>query len=232
MNKILRFGLWVIVLNLFVGVSEAGAQADVIGTVLRRMDNHNKSIVSLKADLTMTKYDSVLQLTDPPMIGSTKYLPKSKITRNKFYARIDWTKPVVEQVSVIGDEYKLYRPRIPQVIAGSTRSAKGGSKAGSVLGFMTMSREELRANYSVVYLGEESVGVDVMWHLQLTPKIAGGYKTAELWIDSDGMPRKVKITERNNDTTTLLLTNIEKNITIDTKIFELNYPKSLKPIPG
>ena len=210
-------------------VSEAGAQ-NILGEILRRMDSHSKGISSLQADLAMTKYDSVLELTDRPMIGSTKYLPKSKITNNRLYARIDWKTPIEEYISVIGDDVTLYRPRLPQVAVGKAKNGKGGSKAGSILGLVTMSREEIKKNYTVAYLGEEKVGPDLTWRLHLTPRANAAYKFAELWVDGDGMPRQVRITEKNADTTTLLLTNIKKNTWIDKNIFEIKYPSSLKPV--
>ena len=233
MNKIIRYSLLAILLGVVgsvLSVPEAKAQ-DVINEILRRMDAHNKKIQSLKADLTMAKFDAGLQQPDKPKIGSTKYLPKSKLTNKMIYARVDWTKPVEEQLSVIGDNFTTYEPRLQRVMKGSKSSkGQGGSKVGSVLSFMTMSRAELKANYTVIYIGEEQIiGGTNTWHLQLTPIGAASYKSADLWVDKDGMPRQSKVTEQNNDTTTLLLTNIEKNIKIDPKIFELTYPKSIKP---
>ena len=70
------------------------------------------------------------------------------------------------------------------------------------------------------------------WHILLIPKTATSYKSAELWVDSDGMPRQAKINENNGDTTTILLTNIKKNVTLDTSVFRLSYPKGTKEIKG
>jgi outer membrane lipoprotein-sorting protein len=162
-----------------------------------------------------------------------KYLPKARITNNTIYARIDWKKPVEEQMSVIGDNYTLYRVRLSQVVKGSVKTGKGGTKAGSVLGLLTMSREEMKANYTYVYFGEETMPDGrVTGRVQLTPKNAASFQIADLWIDGDGMPRQVQITEKNKDTTKLLLTNIQKNIKIDPKVFEIKPPAGTKTIPG
>ena len=53
---------------------------------------------------------------------------------------------------------------------------------------------------------------------------------AELWVDGNGMPRQAKIIEQNNDTTAILLTNIQKNVTLKGEIFKLKYPSSVKKI--
>mgnify|MGYP001795458770 FL=1 len=64
------------------------------------------------------------------------------------------------------------------------------------------------------------------------PKGKVNYKSAELWVDPDGMPRQAKIIEANNDTTTVLLANILKNPTLNGGIFKLPYPKNVTKIKG
>jgi outer membrane lipoprotein-sorting protein len=215
----------------FVSALAVDAKAqNVLGEILRRMDVYNKSLQSLKADVMMVKYNPQLNVSDTST-GTTSYLPKSKATGNKIYVRIDWVKPVQEQVSVIGDDYELYRPTLNQVIVGKTGNAKNNASAGGALGFMNMSKEQLKANYDVVYLGEEQIsGGSQTWHLQLTPKSQTSYKLAELWVDGDGVPRQARITERNNDTTTVLLSNVRRNDNIKGAIFKLQYPGSVKKI--
>jgi len=187
------------------------------------MDANNKALQSLRADVTMVKMN--VQLGEPDTsIGNTSYLPKT--ASRSMYARINWTKPVEEQIAVIGDSYELWRPRLNQVIQGKTNSAQGNAKAGGALAFMTMSKEQLKANYDVAYLGEETIsGGTTTWHLQLTPKTKTTYKGAELWVDKDGMPRQAKVTEQNDDTTTVFLANIKKNETIKGDDFRLPYDK-------
>jgi outer membrane lipoprotein-sorting protein len=98
---------------------------------------------------------------------------------------------------------------------------------------MNMSKEQLKTNYDVIYVGEEQIsGGAKTWHIQLTPKAATSYKLADLWIDGDGVPRQAKITEKNNDTTTVLLSNIVRNETINASIFKLKYPNSVKKVNG
>jgi outer membrane lipoprotein-sorting protein len=48
-----------------------------------------------------------------------------------------------------------------------------------------------------------------------------------MWIDSDGMPRQVKVTEQNGDTTTVLFSNVERNIVLKSEIFKLSYPSTV-----
>ncbi len=208
-------------------VTEAKGQ-NILGEILRRMDLYNKTLQSLQADVTMVKFNPQLNVSDVSQ-GSTSYLPKSG--KRVMYVRIDWTKPVEEQISLIGDDYELYRPRLGQVIQGKSSKAKNSASVGGALGFMNMSKAQLNANYDVSYIGQEQISGGVTtWHLQLNPKTATSYKTAELWVDGDGMPRQAKIAEQNNDTTTVLLTNIRKNVTLKGEIFKLKYPGTVKKI--
>lgn len=218
--------LFVGMLVVGIGSVQSAFAQGPLGEILKRMDDHNKAITSVQADVTMVKLN--VQLNEPDTyIGSTSYLPNAK---GKRYMRLDWTKPRVEQVSVIGDDYRLYKPSINQVYIGKVNKAKSSAGAGNALGFMSMNREQLRANYNVVYLGTENAGGVSTWHLQLTPKIATNYKSAELWVDTNGMPVQAKVFEQNNDTTTVTLQNIRKNVQISASIFVLNIPKGAKEI--
>lgn len=230
MIRVLRYALFAVGFSLFFStfsVADASAQ-NVLGEILRRMDGYNRSLQSLKADVTMVKHNPQLGVSDTTT-GKTSYLPKTP--KRVMYVRIDWVKPVEEQISVIGDAYELYRPRLAQVIVGKTSGAKNNASVGGALSFMNMSKEQLKANYDVQFIGEEQIkgGIKAA-HLLLTPKVAASYKTADLWVDVDGIPRQAKITEQNNDTTTVLLENIVRNDTLRAEIFKLKYPSSVKKI--
>ena len=216
---------------VFAGASVTDAKAQgILREILNRMDAHNKALSSLKADVTMVKRDSVLG-EDDTSSGTTSYLPKSG--KRNMYVRLDWAKPRVENMVVIGDSYQLFRPSLNQVIVGKTDKAKGKGAAGGALAFMSMSKAQLQANYKVNYLGEESVsGGTKTWHLELIPINKTSYKQAELWVDGNGMPVQAKVTEQNNDSTTVLLTNIQKNVNVAAGDFKLNLPSNVKKVEG
>jgi len=224
MNKFLRISFFAIGIGILgATVTVGNANAQILTEVMRRMDLNNRTLQSLQASVTMEKYNPQLDTKDVS-VGSTSYLPKSG--NRPMYVRINWTKPMDEQISVIGDRYELYRARLNQVIQGKVSGAKNNASAGGALGFMSMSKNQLKENYTVQMVAEELLGGTVKTaHLLLTPKAATSYKTAELWVDSDGMPRQAKITEQNNDTTTVLLENIQKNVTIKASAFVINYDK-------
>ena len=207
-----------------IGVVEVSAQ-NKLREILSRMDTHNKTLTTLRAKVTMVKTQA--QLGDSDTSVGTALYAKGK-TRNP-YVRIDWEKPQ-ESLAVKDGQYIMYRPRLAMAYTGSTSSAGKDTKSTSALAFMSMSRAELNANYDVALLNENvtlSSGVRT-WHLQLTPKNSTSYKSAELWVDPDGMPQQTKIIERNNDTTTVLLSNLEKNVKLDGSAFTISIPKGTK----
>jgi outer membrane lipoprotein-sorting protein len=166
------------------------------------------------------------------MQGNVNYVPGK--SERDMYIRINWTKPVQEELSVVKGEYTIYTPRLKRAIVGKVDKAKNSAAgAGNALSFMSMSKDQLKANYTVKYLGEETVSGGVKtWHLELTPKTANKYKSAEIWVDGNGMPIQAKVVENNNDATTVLLSNLQKNATINASIFKPNLPKGTTKIPG
>ena len=207
--------------------AEAKAQGPAVAETLRRMEAHYKALSSLRADVTMSKTDNVLKETQNTL-GTAIYAPRKG---KDALVRIDWKSPE-ESLAVIDKTYYIYRPRLKQAYTGSTSKPRGGSQAAGALSFMNMSRAELRANYEITQAGENERLSDgtVTMHLKLVPKAAGNYKWAELWVDSDGMPRQSMIVETNGDTTTILLTNLRKNAKIDASEFRINLPKDTKII--
>jgi outer membrane lipoprotein-sorting protein len=231
MNKYLRFLLPAlsIIFLLTSTATETSAQG-IIKEILKRMDNNNKSLVSLKSDIKMAKRDAALGDTDLSE-GDLSYLPGK--SDKQVYVRINWSKPREEQLAVANGEYVLYTPKLNRALVGKVDSVKKGPKGASVLSFMSMSRAELSASYDVEYKGEETVsGGTNTWHLVLTPKKASSYKSADLWVDKDGMPVQAKIIEKNNDTTTVNLSNIQRNATIKGNVFKISPPKGTEIVRG
>ena len=180
----------------FSVASVTESQAQPINEIYKRMQAHRNALSSLVASVQMAQTDTVLDETDI-YSGTVKYLPG----RGKdAYVRIDWKKPLVETLAVANGKYVIYTPRRKQAITGSTTDAGEGGQQSSLFAFMNMSRAELRANYVTKYIGVEKVGGNDMWHLNMVPKKKTNYKMADLWVDGNGMPVQVKITEHNGDT--------------------------------
>ncbi|HVQ56054.1 MAG TPA: outer-membrane lipoprotein carrier protein LolA [Pyrinomonadaceae bacterium] len=215
---------------VFVFAIAATANASgqgIINEILNRMDAHNKALSSLRANVTMVKENAQLGGALDTNEGRVAYLPAK--ARDPL-VRIDWVKPK-ESLSVVNKQYVIHRPALNQAYTGTTDGAKGNAKAGTALAFMNMSRAQLKENYTVAYLGEETVKDGTKtWHLQMTPKVPTSYKSAEVWVDGNGMPVQSKVIEKNNDTTTVLLTNLQKNVRVDKSEFQIKLPDGTKVI--
>ncbi|MEO7673234.1 MAG: outer-membrane lipoprotein carrier protein LolA [Pyrinomonadaceae bacterium] len=229
MKRNLRFVLPVIASILVLGgiaVTDATAQPGKLGEILRRMDAHNKTLLTLRTDVTMGKQNA--QLGDDPEITTGTAIYAKRPAKDAL-ARIDWKKPLEESIGVVDGRYTLYRTKLGVAYTGSSKDKIKDTKGNSLLGFMNMSKAELDANYKAAYLGEATLSDGTRTvQLGLTPKNRTSYKSAELWIDVDGMPRQSKVVENNNDTTTVLLTNLKKNPSLKTSDFEIKPPKGTK----
>jgi outer membrane lipoprotein-sorting protein len=208
----------------------ANAQTN-INEILKRMDEHQKALSSLKASVMMDKYNAQLDEHDI-YEGSAKYV---KVKDKDAAFRLDWTKPQEESLSVVNKRYVSYRPRLKQAIVGDVDDAQKKNTAGAGnFDFIKMSKEQLKANYSVKYMGEEQVkGGIPTWHIELTPKTAKSYKSIDAWIDGNGMVLQTKLNENNGDSNTVFLSNLQKNVTINIKSeIVIALPSDTKIIKG
>ncbi len=195
--------------------------------ILKRMEKHSKSLKSLRADITMDRFNTQLAEHDIYK-GKLIYLP---LKARDVAVRLDWTSPNDESLAFINKQYVLYNPRSKQAIVGNVVKEKTDSVVNEAIAFMNVSAENLKANYQIKYLGQEKIsnGVSAQ-HLEFTPKIAKYYKKVEFWVDNTGTPIQIKLFENNNDTTTILFSNIEKNVTINANVFKINLPKGTRII--
>jgi outer membrane lipoprotein-sorting protein len=230
MKNILKFGLTAIaVMFLFsaVAVPETKSQ-NLVGDILKRMDNHYNALKSLRANIKREKYNSQLDETD-------KYEGKITLLPGKgrnFSFRLDWTKPTKEAISVVNGQYLAYKESTKTAYTGSSGDKTVNDKGGNVLRIFSMSKEEIKTNYEVQYIGEEKVGGTSTWHLKLLPRAKTSYKFAELWVDGNGMPLMGQITLSNDDTDKAFLSGLEKNIKLKAAIFKIDLPKGTNVIQG
>lgn len=208
--------------------TETKAQ-DPRNEILKRMDEHQKALKSLQASVMMDKYNDQLKEHDITE-GTVMYLPAKG---RDALVRIDWIRPVQETLSLVNGKYVIYRSRLNQALTGNTKDAKGNGKAGGALAFLNMSKDQIKANYNYEYLGQENVSTGTpTWHLKLIPKTPTSYQYGEIWVDGNGMLIQMKVVENNNDSTTVLLSNLQKNVTLDAKKFNVILPKGTNLVKG
>jgi outer membrane lipoprotein-sorting protein len=229
MKNYLRFSLSAMLLMFAFGIFASQASAQ-IPEILKRMDDHQKALTSLRASVMMDKYNAQLDEHDL-YEGNAMYV---KVKERDALVKLEWAKPQQEILTVANKKYVLYRPSLKRAITGNTDDAQKKNTAGSgTFDFLKMSKEQLKANYSVKYFGQEEVkGGIPTWHLELTPKTAKSYKSVDIWVDGNGMVLQTKVNENNGDSTTVFLSNLRKNEDIRTADFVLDLPKGTEIVKG
>jgi outer membrane lipoprotein-sorting protein len=230
MKKLIPLSLAVaVLLTVLVGSSPVNVNAQgagVVSSILNRMERNRKDMRSLRAAITMEKWNSQLNEGEKSE-GWLAYMPAQG--RNA-YVRVEWQKPRREVLTVADGQYQLYSQRQNVVYEGRATGGKN-TKINSVLGYMNMSAAQIRSNFNAEYVGEESLWGDVRTsHLKITPKGGASYKYAEIWVDSNGMLIQAKVVERNDDATTVRLMNLQKNDNIPTDHFRQQLPEGVKRV--
>ena len=235
MKKIFSFGLAVGLLVTALSISftpTANAQsAGLVSSILGRMEKNGRSLKTLRANITMWKYNAQLRDEDTYQ-GVVLYIPGPGGSRASFM-RLEWTSPQHETLAISKGSYMFYRPRLNTVIVGTTGSVKE-AKNNDVLQLMGMSATQLRTRFGDLQdVRDETLGGGV-WtqHFRVTPKGAASYKYIEVWVDKEGFPVQTKMVEKNDDATTVRLTNVQKNQTISPAEFILNLDASVKRVKG
>lgn len=207
-----------------------GQSAGLVSSVLNRMERNRQSLKSLKAIVSMEKYNAQLRDKED-YAGWVLYLPS---TGRDASVRIEWQKPQHEILAVSNGQYTLFRPRLKQAIVGKSGSVKGRGGAGGILEMMYMTKQQLEAKFQPV----QDVREETLWggvstiHLTLVPKGNSSYKYAEIWVDSGGMPVQTKIVEKNDDATTMRLSGLERNLKISGDEFKVTLDSNVKIVKG
>ncbi len=231
MKKLIGLGLGMVILSaLAVGFppEAKGQSAGLVSSVLNKLEQNRKSLKSLRAGISMEKYNS--QLRDKEnSYGVMIYAPAAGRNAN---VRIEWSKPQHEIIAVQNGQYTLFRPRLGVVYKGSANSSK--NKAGGVTELMNLSRQQLQARFEPF----QDVREETLWggvstiHLTLVPKGSASFKYAEIWVDSSGMPVQTKVVEKNDDATTVRLSNVERNVKLASDEFSIKLDANVKVIKG
>ena len=202
-----------------------GQGAGLVSSVLSRMEKNRQSLKTLRAGISVAKYNSQLGVEDK-YSGVVIYMPGAG---RQASVRIDWSSPRREVLAVSNNKYTIFRPALNVAYTGDSRRMKD-NKAGGLMEMMNMSRGQLEARFHPV----KDVREETLWggvstiHLTLVPKGNAGYKYAEVWIDNAGMPVQTKIVEKNDDSTTMRLTALEKNQKINPSDFDIKLDSNVK----
>lgn len=234
MKRLVPLSLLMLVLaSVMVVTSPTAAEAQsagLVSSVLHRMERNRQSLKSLKASLSMEKYNAQLRDADKYQ-GVILYMP---VGGRDASVRIDWRSPQQETLAVSNGKYTLLKPRLKVAYTGSSKSSKVKSSTGGMMDLLYLSRQQLEARFQPV----QDVREETLWggvstiHLTLVPKGNASFKYAEIWVDGAGMPVQTKVVEKNGDATTMRLSSVERNARMSADEFKINLDASVKVIKG
>ncbi len=232
MRKLVPLGIALcLVLAAFVSpIRTSSAQgAGLVSSILNRMERNQRSLKSLRANITMEKYNAQLRDKDGYR-GVVAYIPGAG---RSAFVRLEWTHPQHEILTVANNNYQLYRPRLNTVIEGSSRTVRNKAD-NDLLKLLNMNAAQFRSEF-----GEfQDVQEDTLWggvrttHFKAVPKGPASYRHIEVWVDDNGMPVQLKMVEKNDDSTTVRLTDIARNASIPPGEFVQKLDPSVKRIKG
>lgn len=204
--------------------------AGLVSSVLNRMERNRHSLKSLKANLSMEKYNAQLRDSDK-YHGVILYMPASGRDAS---VRIDWQSPQIETLAVANGKYTLLKPRLNVAYTGSSKSTKVKNGTGGMMDLLYLSRQQLEARFQPV----QDVREETLWggvstiHLTLVPKGNASFKYAEIWVDGGGIPVQTKVVEKNGDATTMRLSSVYRNPRMSTDEFNIKLDSNVKVIKG
>lgn len=203
-------------------VADGMSGGGILGGIMARMEAHQRSLTSFKADIKTSEYTKGIEEVDVRE-GKIVHLP----AKGNISTRVDWKKPVEETFSNINGAYMLYQPKLGQVVMGKSSD----NPVNFALALPNRPKSTLTLNFNINYLGTEDLSPgNTAWHLELLPKNSMAYKSIHLWVDRNGMVVQEKLIETNDDSITLLFTNVEKNVVLKAEDFKIDYPKETRVI--
>ncbi len=209
--------------------ADANAQPQLLTGILNKMEKANQDLKSLKAELVLEKTNTQIGVTDS-VYGQLIYKPGTK--RSKQRLRIDYTKPSQDIVSVDGDNFTFYQPRINQALKGLASKFSKGKQDGFAQ-FIAIglngSLKTASGKYNISFVKDEAVNGVLTSVLRLTPKSNDQFTNIDIWVNQQsGFPVQFRGNERNGDLTTVTLKNLQLNANVPDNAFAVNLPRGTK----
>ena len=200
--------------------------------VLSKLDKAAPSFKSMSAGISQSNYTKVLdeKTTETGEIALKKSAPRDLATL------INFTKPNPRTVAFRGRKAEIYYPKLKSVQEYDLGKRSDLLDQFLLVGFGTTGKE-LKANYAVKYLGDETIGGQNTHKLELLPAATARrekLQKLELWVSDDGAyPVQQKFIQQSGDYYLITYTDVKLNPQLGDESFKLNLPKGVKrEFPG
>ena len=203
------------------------AQAQSLDAVLAKMDQAAPGFRGMTSDIEMASFTAVLNDLSKESGTIVILRPREKDTR----MLAQFTKPDPRSVSFAGKKLQIFYPKIKTV-----QEYDLGKQAALIDQFLLLgfgaSGSDLKQNYDIKYLGEESLASQKTAHLELTPKSEEARKhvpRVELWIaDSNSQPLQQKIWKSAKDYNLITYSDLKLSPTLKEDAVQLKLPAGVK----
>jgi outer membrane lipoprotein-sorting protein len=213
-----------LVVALLAPAASAGQTADA---VLARMDAAAPAFRGVKASLQRVVHTAVINDNSEESGSFTLLRSKGKEPR----VLIEIVKPDPRVIAFSDRKAEIFNPRAGVVQEFDLGKQKGLVDQFLLLGFGA-SGKEIRKNYGVTFLGEDTVAGQKCSRLQLTPRsgqVKEHFNRIELCIAaSGGHPVRQKLFEPSGNYTDIIYSDVRLNPVIQPAELDLKLPPNVK----
>lgn len=194
--------------------------------VLAKMDQVAPSFTGMSSELRKLTYTKVID--DKAEEAGTFQLRKAK---GGLQVLIDFTKPDPKVLAFQGKKAEIYYPKINTVQEYDLAKKSDLIEQFLLVGFGTTGKD-LASNYSVKWIGAETVAGEKTSHLELTPKAASRrekLQKLDLWMaESGSYPVQQRFVAPSGDFTQFTYLSTKLNPPLSDAALQIKVPKNVK----
>jgi len=208
----------------------AAAATQMAPAVLAKMEQAGQNLKTLQAGISQEKIDRTLGVKEN---SAGTFFYKAAEPGNE-RVLLEYTSPIPETVSVVGDKVSIYQPKLNQLFVTSRKASAGKNKSLGFLGLAySDAAAQLREKYAITILGEDKINGQPTTQIQLDPKDkSDGVQAIILWVDHQTwLPVQYFIQEKGAKTT-ITLSGMKPNVQLPDTRFEIAVPKNAQVVQG
>jgi outer membrane lipoprotein-sorting protein len=217
--------------GLFCASLLTGAGAENVDKVLARMDQNAAIFKGMDAKVRQLSHTAVIN-EDNVSTGITR-MNRSK---KDIHVLVVFSSPDPKSVGLSGTKAEIYYPKLQTVEEYDLGKNRELMEQFLLLGYGA-SGKDLKNQYTVQWVGEESVAGQKTTRLELISKskqVQQQFPKIELWVsDATGYPVQQKLHQTGGDYMMVTYTDVTINPALPDSAFKLEVPKGVKRVfPG
>ena len=208
-------------------LTSATVPAATIDSVLARMDDAGVAFRGMTAKMRKLSYTAIIKETLEESGKITLRCPKPR----QVQALIDFDKPDVKAFLFRDKKVQIFMPKLNTVQEWELGKFDSLLTQGLLIGFATPSKE-IRKNYGVLLVGEETVAGRKTFRLELVPTVESirqHFTKIDLWISvSDGLPVQQRLIQASGDYTQIIYSDMQLQAALTDQQISLKLPPNVK----